>query len=108
MSDNLTHKTLTTIVYGLQALSFLVGISFVAAVIMNYMKRAEVEGTIYESHFKWQINTFWFGLLWGVIGFILTFVVIGFVVLFANAIWIIYRIIRGWLNLNENQPMYAS
>jgi uncharacterized membrane protein len=64
-------------------------------------------GTVLESHFRWQMRTFWFGLLWAVLGVILAFVIVGFVVLLVNAIWIIYRIAKGWLNLNENKPMYS-
>ena len=49
-----------------------------------------------------------FGLLWAFLGVITLFIMIGFVVLFANAVWIIYRIVKGWLNLNDNKPMYAA
>jgi uncharacterized membrane protein len=65
----------------------------------------QVAGTSLESHFRWQIRTFWFGLLWAVLGCLLLIVVIGFAVLFADAVWIIYRIVKGWLNLNDNKPM---
>ena len=99
-------RTITIIVYALQAASFLVGFTFIAAIILNYIKKSEAEGTLYESHFRWQIRTFWFSLLWGAIGFVLVFIVIGYFVLLANAIWIIYRIIKGWLRLSENQTMY--
>jgi uncharacterized membrane protein len=98
-------KNVTALVYALQAASFLVGITWLAAVIVNYVKKEDVAGTWLESHFRWQIRTFWFGLLWAVIGCILAFVVIGFAVLLADAVWVIYRIIKGWLNLNENKPM---
>jgi uncharacterized membrane protein len=76
-------------------------------VVMNYVKKDEVAGTWLESHFRWQIRTFWFGLLWGVVGGLLAIVVVGFAVLFAAAVWIIYRIVKGWLNLNDNKPMPA-
>jgi uncharacterized membrane protein len=92
-------------VYALQALGFLNGITWIVAVIINYVKKDDVAGTWLESHVRWQIRTFWFGLLWGVIGGVLTLVLIGFVVLFADAVWIIYRIAKGWLNLAENRPM---
>ena len=69
------------------------------------MKREEVAGTWLASHFSWQIKTFWFGLLWAVVGAATLVIMIGFAILFANFIWIIYRIIKGWLNLNEDKPM---
>lgn len=101
-------KTVTTVVYALQAAGFITGgLGWIVAVVVNYVKREEVAGTWLESHFRWQIRTFWFGLLWGVLGGLLVIVFVGFAVLFANMIWIIYRIVKGWLNLNENRPMPA-
>ncbi len=101
-------KTLTTIIYALYAASFLVGITAIVAIIMNYVKKEDVAGTFLESHFRWQIRTFWFGLLWGVIGAITFLIAIGWFVLIANGIWIIYRIVKGWLRLNDNKPMYIA
>lgn len=101
-------KSLATLVYALQAASFLVGFTFIVAVVINYLKQDDVRGTIAQSHFHWQIRTFWFGLLWSVIGTILALVVVGYLVLFANAIWIIYRILKGWLALNENKAIYPD
>jgi uncharacterized membrane protein len=100
-------KKLTMIIYALYAASFLVGVTSIFAIIINYIKKDEMAGTVLESHFRWQMRTFWFGLLWAVLGVILAFVIVGFVVLLVNAIWIIYRIAKGWLNLNENKPMYS-
>ena len=98
-------KTLTLLVYALQAAGFFVGITWIVAVVINYVKKEDVAGTWLESHFRWQIRTFWFGLLWGVIGGILAFVLVGFVILFADGVWIIYRIVKGWLKLNDGKPM---
>ena len=98
-------KTLTLAVYILYALSYFAGITAVIGIIINYVKQEEVAGTWLESHFRWQIKTFWFGLLWAVIGLAAIFILIGFAILLANFIWIIYRIIKGWLNLNEDKPM---
>jgi len=101
-------KTLTTIIYALYAASFFVGITAIVAIIMNYIKRDDVAGTFLESHFRWQIRTFWFGVLWGVVGAITFLLAIGWFVLIANSIWIIYRIVKGWLRLNDDKPMYAA
>ena len=87
------------------ALSFVTGVTAVAAVIINYIKKDEVVGTWLESHFRWQIRTFWFGLLWSVVGLILMVLVVGYFVILANMIWIIYRIAKGWMKLSENKPV---
>lgn len=101
-------KTITTIIYALYAASFLVGISAIVAIVMNYVKKDDVAGTFLESHFRWQIRTFWFGLLWCLVGGLTFVFIIGWFVLIANAIWFIYRIVKGWLNLNDNKAMYLS
>jgi uncharacterized membrane protein len=98
-------KTLTMVVYALQAVGFMVGLTWIVAVVVNYVKKEDLAGTWLESHCRWQIRTFWFGLLWGVIGGILSLVLVGFIVLFADGVWIIYRIVKGWLNLNDGKPM---
>ncbi|HEU0282738.1 MAG TPA: hypothetical protein VFQ99_03060 [Gallionella sp.] len=98
-------KSLTQVVYILYALSYFAGITAIVGIIINYVKKDDVAGTWLESHFRWQMRTFWFGLLWAVIGGITAFILIGFAILFANFCWIIYRIVKGWLNLNDRKPM---
>ena len=99
-------KTLTMLVYALQAAGLLLPpVVWIVAVIINYVRKDEVAGTWLESHFRWQIRTFWFGLLWAVPGVILFVLIVGWFILAADAIWIIYRIVKGWLNLSENRPM---
>jgi uncharacterized membrane protein len=98
-------KTIVTVVYALQAAGFLLGITWLVAVIVDYVKRDDAVGTWLESHFRWQIRTFWWGLLWGVIGGILMLILIGWLVLAANAVWIIYRIVKGWLRLTERREV---
>ena len=117
----------THIVYALHALglaigafgaasvlgSFLFGWPSIIAVIINYVKRSEVRGTWLESHFAWQIRTFWFALAWavvvGLVSFPLAFIVVGigtwFVGMALLGVWAIYRIARGWLRLNSHQAM---
>lgn len=104
--DN-SRRTLTTVIYALYAASFLVGITAIVAIVMNYIKRDEMSGTFLESHFRWQIRTFWFGMLWIAIGVASFLIVIGWFILIANGVWIIYRMARGWLRLNDNLPMYV-
>ena len=81
------------------------------AVILNYAKRGDARGTWVDSHYRWQIRTFWFALLWALIGWALVITVIGVVagvpILIALTLWLIYRIGRGWLRLRDQRPMYA-
>lgn len=93
--------------------AFVFGWPSIIAVVINYVKRGEARGTWLESHFSWQIRTFWFALLWtvliGLVSLPLTLVIVGFatwaVGLFVLGIWAIYRIARGWLALNDHRPM---
>ncbi|HJY75756.1 MAG TPA: hypothetical protein VKE95_03950 [Burkholderiales bacterium] len=105
MADEKSLKTLTTVVYALQAAGFVVGITWIVAVVIDYVKRDEAKGTWLESHFSWQIRTFWWGLLWGAIGVITFLIIVGWFILVADSIWIIYRIVKGWLYLNDNKPI---
>jgi uncharacterized membrane protein len=118
--------TITHLVYALHALSLLIGVTTAAtivgafvfgvpsiiAVVINYVKRGEARSTFLESHFRWQIRTFWFALLWCVIGGMLFITVVGIPlavgVFFAAGVWAIYRIARGWLALRDRKPMYAG
>jgi uncharacterized membrane protein len=100
--------TLTTVIYALYAASYFVGITAIVAIVMNYVKKDDVAGTFLESHFRWQIRTFWFGVLWGVLGTITMIFIVGWFVLIANGIWIVYRIVKGWLRLNDGKPMYTA
>jgi len=107
-ASDAAQKTLTTVIYALYASSLLIGITALVAIVMNYVKKDDVAGTWLESHFRWQIRTFWFALLWSVLGVLLLFVLVGFVVLVANLVWFIYRIVKGWLYLNDGKPMYPT
>jgi uncharacterized membrane protein len=113
------------LVYALHTLAIVVGIvgaatvigSFVGslpsivAVILNYVKRGDARGTWIASHYRWQIRTFWFTLLWALIGWGLVLTIIGAVVgvpiLIALTLWLMYRIGRGWLRLRDRRPMYT-
>jgi uncharacterized membrane protein len=121
--------TYTNVIYALHSLSVLIGLSTfhtvvgsfvwglpsIIAVIMNYARRAATHGTYLESHFLWQIRTFWYALLWWfavwAVSVPLALILIGiplwFIGHYALAIWIIYRIARGWLALRDKRPMYV-
>src|SRR5258706_12364943 len=87
-------KNIATAVYALQAAAFFFGITWIVAGVVNYVKKEEVAGTWLESHFRWQIRTFWFGLLWAVLGCLLLIVVVGSAALLADGVWIISRMVR--------------
>jgi len=107
-AEDRSLRDLTAVVYALQAASLLVGVTLLAAVVVNYVKREDVAGTWLESHFTWQIRTFWFSLLWTVIGAITLLILVGFVILSVWLIWFIYRIAKGWIALAEGKPVGAK
>ena len=89
--------------------TFLTGWPSIIAVIINYAKRDDVRGTYLDSHFGWQIRTFWYTLLWVAIAALLFITVIGIVLAYIVAVgagvWVLYRIVRGWIALNDGKPM---
>ncbi len=95
-------------VYILQALGFVTLITPIIGIIVNYIKDDDVRGLWLESHFRWQKATFWYGLLWIVLGTLTTFILIGYLVLTVVSIWLIYRIARGWIYLYDGKEMYAQ
>lgn len=102
------QKLIAGIAYGLYALSlFGLVLPSVAAIVINYLKR-DVSTPLYRAHHQWMIRTFWWGLMWSVIGGVLSLVLIGWVVLFVVWVWWIYRLIRGFLALMENQPIVPA
>jgi uncharacterized membrane protein len=127
--DGVPSSLVTTaqIIYGLHALSILIGLTSavtivgafvfgipsIIAVIMNYAYRHSARGTFLESHFRWQIRTFWFAVLWIMIGamvFVTLFIVligipIAWMIWIAAGLWVIYRVARGWLTLQDRKPM---
>ena len=100
-------KNKATIVYILQAIGFVVGVTFIAAVILNYVQRNELKTEIARSHSRWQIRTFWFSLLWSALGILSSMVLVGYFILLGNLIWTLYRVIKGWVRLNKSEPMYC-
>jgi uncharacterized membrane protein len=93
--------------------AFLTGWPSIIAVILNYVKRSDVRGTWLESHFRWQIRTFWYGLLWVALCIAFVVLTLGIGILIAwlpigvVSIWFVYRIVRGWLALRDRKLMYV-
>jgi uncharacterized membrane protein len=115
--------TLTHVLYGLHGFSavmgmlapglivtaFLTGWPSIIAVIINYVKRSDTRGTYLDSHFSWQLRTFWWTLLWVIIAFLLIITVIGILIAWPMVlligIWVLYRLLRGWIALAQGRPM---
>jgi len=114
-------RQLTLVVYVLHAVTSVTLITFFVAIFINYSRRDRTAGTIYESHFDWQINTFWYSLVYFLLGIGLLAwgaiawwskggggvgpIITGMLLLFVNWCWHLYRVIRGLLNWNERRPM---
>ena len=126
--DKDPNRSLTLVLYILYIIAiFSAGLLAVIALIINYIKRSSVKGTIFESHFTWQIRTFWWYLIWNVIAFV-PFIFLFYtgqnpelfagVALGASAfcivvvglawVWIVYRALRGIITLNDNRAMYTD
>jgi uncharacterized membrane protein len=122
-SPNSNLVNLTYLIYGLHLFSavngvltsafvvtaFLSGWPSLLAVLINYVKRDATKGTYLESHFRWQIRTFWFALLWLVIGAVLVVTVIGiplaWIMVMLVGLWVLYRMLRGLARLIDDAPM---
>ena len=114
---------LTHLIYGLHAVAVGVGVTSAAtvaggfvfglpsliAVFINYLKRGDVNGTWLESHFRWQIRTFWFTFLWLIIYGLLVITLIGipiaWILIALLGLWVAYRVIRGWVALADSRPV---
>ena len=127
MSDERSATNWAMLIYALHAVilltgiltaasvvgAFLTGWPSIIAVILNYIKRSDAQGTWVESHFTWQIRTFWWGLLWVClcIAFIVMTLGIGIIIAWLPlgivALWFIYRVARGWMALNDRRPVPA-
>ncbi len=117
---NITH-----LMYGLHAFSALMGIlgpafiltafltgwPSIIAVIINYVKRSDVRNTFLDSHFGWQLRTFWYAVLWLVVMIVLIITVVGWIIAWplgvGVGIWVLYRLIRGWMTLSSRRAMPA-
>jgi uncharacterized membrane protein len=101
-------RALAVLVYALQAVGFLMPLMWVVGVVIDYLKIDDVRNTWLETHFNWQLRTFWIGLAGMVVAWLLMIVKIGVLVGFVVTVWVIYRVVKGWLALNDRKPMYPS
>lgn len=101
------EKSNVNLVYLLQALGFVLGITFIAAVIVNFLRKAEAEAgsEFYRSHNRYQLSTGLWSCLWSVVGFVTSFILVGYVVLLVNFFWTLYRVIRGFMAANDGKAI---
>jgi uncharacterized membrane protein len=117
--------TIANVIYGLHAIGIVIGlvgastivgaflfsIPSIIAVVLNYIWRNDTKATYLESHFRWQIRTFWFGWLWIAIGFICLVTIIlspiALAIFVGITAWVVYRVAKGWLRLRDKRPMYS-
>lgn len=122
MADKPGLTNLTHVMYALHAFSavsgllspafvvtaFLTGWPSLIAVVLNFVKRGEARGTWLESHFRWQLSTFWLAVFWVGLAFLFGITFIGIpvaiVIALVAGVWVLYRLARGWLRLNAGQP----
>lgn len=117
------NTVIPNIIYALYGISLFLGITSVVAVMVAHIKRSSASGTWLESHYRWQIRTFWFSALWIVLSVFLGIILEGFtlgllggalgsftILIFAVpvVIWYMYRVVKGWLNLAEKKQMYVK
>ncbi len=123
-SENMV--TLTHLIYALHAFavfsavlgsativfSFVASLPSIAAVVLNYWNQAAVRGTWLESHFRWQIRTFWFAVLWIAIAALMAVTLIGIPFAFAAilivGLWVLYRVVRGWWTLTQRRTLVVD
>lgn len=105
-TSSLSGRTYALVVWGLLlASAFTFALTAVVGIVIAYMKRPEMVGTPFESHMTSAIRTFWISIVVGVIGFLLTFVLIGVPILIALAVWQLFRVIRGIISAAEGRPI---
>ena len=106
-------RKLMHILYALYAIFWLTGgVTALIAIIVDYVKRDDARGTLYASHFAWQIRSFWWSVAWAVLGGALfvsvVLIPLAFAVWAILSLWMLYRIVKGWLYLHDSKPMYAE
>ncbi|MDR2174105.1 MAG: hypothetical protein LBE32_07905 [Burkholderiales bacterium] len=118
-SQETAAHNITMVIYALYVLAPVIPLTAIVAIVMNYVKKDDMRGSLYESHFRWQINTFWFTLLWLFLSVLIALPLIvlfllglvflywpAFILLIVVFIWYVYRIVKGVLRLTEKKPMY--
>ncbi len=100
-----SNRNVLLVAYVLYGLSFFIGVSAIAAVIINHVKINDSSDLIARSHHRWLLRTFWFALLWTLVSLVLTIVVVGALGFVLVWLWCLYRIVRGVIAFAERKPM---
>lgn len=98
-------RQLTLVLYLLYGIGMFTGIPALIAVIINHVKYSDTVDTLYASHFRWQMRSFWWSLVWAVLGFLTVWIGVGFVILGLNWCWLVYRLVRGFLSWNDGRRL---
>ena len=97
---------LTHVIYALDAASLFIGLTGIVAIVMAYLKRDEARGSFLESHYTWIIRTFWIGLAGAIVGGATMWMFgLGMIIVGAVIVWYIYRVVKGWLTLNDGRAI---
>ncbi len=98
-----SNKSTVQLVYALMAIGFVFGLTYLIGGIMALLKKSEEADPLLKAHYSYQARTFGYSVLWLALGIVTAFFLVGYLVLLANYIWALYRIIKGWLALTENR-----
>ena len=111
-SKTIDLKTIVHVAYGMFALGVITAgffsVAILATMVLIYIKRSDASGTVYAMHFDWLTQTFWWGLLWLALSGLATYVYVGWIGIIVATIWVLYRLLTGWLALLENRTPGAN
>jgi uncharacterized membrane protein len=101
VSGQTADNTTLHVIYALYAASFLNGLTLIVGVIIAYVKRDEARGTWQASHYQWLIRTFWWSVLFLILGAAASVILVGFLIIFLAGVWLVWRIAKGWIRLSQ-------
>ncbi|MBM4200751.1 MAG: hypothetical protein FJ189_05640 [Gammaproteobacteria bacterium] len=102
----MSPKQLAQLAYLLQLAAIVTGITYPVSALISHTQRAKASGTLLESHFRWQIQTFWISLAVGLAGVMaLAAGPLGLMILSGDLMWIVYRVVQGWVRLSRDEPI---
>jgi uncharacterized membrane protein len=107
-TDEKKLRDLALLVYAMQAVGLVLWPAWIAGAVIDHVKVGAARNTWVETHFNWQLRTFWVWLAGMIVGFVLLLVKIGWLVTIAVTAWAVYRVVKGWLYLNDRKPMYDA
>lgn len=102
-----TERKWVIAIYILQLIGYFSVLPLIAAIIFNYIREGNCHGTYLQSHHRWQMRTFWYGLLWFIIGAVTAIIVVGIFIIIVNYVWLLYRVIKGLILASEHASVNA-